>query len=266
MCDLDPGTCARKDFAEQERPAMRLQFLGSGDAFGSGGRFNTCMLVENESTGFLVDCGASALIAMKRFRVAPDSIDTIFISHLHVDHFGGLPYFILDAQFSKRSSPLTIAGPPGLNRRLKEAMDVFFPGSSEIEQKFDIRIHELEPGVKTLVNDISVTPYVVSTKHVRGSLSFALRFETEGRILAYSGDSNWCDALAQAGCEADLFVCEAYFYEKEIKYHINLKTLEKHLEEIRPKRLILTHMSADLLARLDSIRHEIAEDGKVVTF
>jgi hypothetical protein len=46
---------------------MRLQFLGSGDALGSGGRFNTCILVESETGAFLIDCGASSLIAMRRF-------------------------------------------------------------------------------------------------------------------------------------------------------------------------------------------------------
>lgn len=90
--------------------------------------------------------------------------------------------------------------------------------------------------------------------------------ESDGRILTYSGDSDWCDELAEAAREADLFVCEAYFYEKEIKYHINLRSLEKHLPEIRAKRLILTHMSDDMLRRSNTIGHEMAEDGKVVDF
>ena len=73
---------------------MRLQFLGSGDAFGSGGRFNTCMLVESEFGAFLIDCGASSLIAMRKYGIDPNRIDTVFISHLHGDHFGGLPFLI----------------------------------------------------------------------------------------------------------------------------------------------------------------------------
>jgi ribonuclease BN (tRNA processing enzyme) len=245
---------------------MRLQFLGSGDAFGSGGRFNMCMLVESEAKRFLIDCGASSLIAMKRFQVPSSSINTIFITHLHADHFGGLPFFILDAQFSKRLSPLTIAGPPGLRRTFTEAMDIFFPGLSKIPQKFDVQILELEPRVQASINHISVTPFVVSDTHVRESPSFALRVEADGRILTYSGDADWCGELAEAAHEADLFVCEAYFYEKEIRYHINLKTLEEHLPEIRAKRLILTHMSPDMLGRVDAIDYETAEDGKVVDF
>jgi len=243
---------------------MRLQFLGSGDAFGSGGRFNMCMLVESAEKRFLLDCGASSLIAMKRYGVLPDSIDTILITHLHADHFGGLPFFILDAQFSKRRKPLTIAGPSGLRRRLPEAMEVFFPRSSKIVQEFDVRILELEPQVQTVVNELVVTPYVVSAHHVAHTPSFALRVETAGRIVTYSGDADWCPELAEAAHAADLFVCEAYFYEKQIKYHINFKTLEKHLPEIHAKRLILTHMSSDMLSRSDSISYEMAEDGKVV--
>ena len=225
-----------------------------------------CMLVEGESSRFLIECGASSLIAMKRFQVSPNAIDTILISHLHADHFGGLPFFVLDAQFSKRRSPLTIAGPPGLGRRFTEAMDLFFPGSSKIMQKFDVRILELEPGVPTLINHLSVIPYIVSETHVAGSLSFALRVEADRRILTYSGDADWSAELTRAAHAADLFVCEAYFYEKEIRYHINLKTLEKHLPEISPKRLILTHMSSDMLSRINSISYETAEDGKVVDF
>lgn len=243
---------------------MRLQFLGSGDAFGSGGRFNMCMSVESKGSHFLVDCGASSLIAMKRFGVSPKAIDTILITHLHADHFGGLPFFILDAQFSKRRTPLTIAGPPGLKSRLPEAMDVFFPGSSKIPQKFDVRVLELNPGEKTPVNHLFVTAHVVSDTHVRDAPSFALRVEADGRILTYSGDADWCDELREAAHDADVFVCEAYFYEKQMKYHINLKTLEKHLPEIHVKRLILTHMSHDMLERISSLSYETAEDGKVV--
>lgn len=88
---------------------VRIRFLGSGDAFGSGGRLQTCIHVEGGGTQFLVDCGASSLIAMKRVGVDPTSIDVALITHLHGDHFGGLPFLILDAQFSRRSRPLTIA-------------------------------------------------------------------------------------------------------------------------------------------------------------
>lgn len=73
---------------------MRLQFLGSGDAFGSGGRFNTCFLVEDVTDAFLIDCDASSLIAMRKYGIDPNRVDTVFISHLHNDHFRGLSFLI----------------------------------------------------------------------------------------------------------------------------------------------------------------------------
>ena len=243
---------------------MKLQFLGSGDAFGSGGRFNTCILVETEQSAFLIDCGASSLIAMKYFGVTANNISTIHITHLHADHFGGIPFFLLDARFfAKRTTPLMIAGPPGIKQRIPAAMELFFPGSSKTKPRFELNIIELEPGVSTELNTMKVIPFVVDRDSV--APFFAYRIEVDGRILAYSGDTEWRDELIEVGRDADLFVCEAYYYEKQVRMHLDLKTLEKHLPEIQPKRLILTHMNDDMLQRMNSIDYETAEDGKIIT-
>ena len=77
---------------------MRVQFVGCGDAFGSGGRFNTCFHVETPGGNFLIDCGASSLIGMKKLGIDRNAIDLILLTHFHPDHFGGVPFFILDAQ------------------------------------------------------------------------------------------------------------------------------------------------------------------------
>ena len=241
---------------------MRIQFLGCGDAFGSGGRFNTCISLEGREGRCLLDCGASSLIALKRFGVDPQTIETILITHLHADHFGGLPFFILDAQFSKRKTPLTIAGPAGLRDLLPRAMELFFPGSAQTIQKFELAVVEWESRKRTVINHLMVTPYEVY--HDGTAPFFALRVEMDGRVVTYSGDTEWCAALADAARAADLFICETYFYEKPVKSHLDLKTLEAHLPEVRPKRLILTHLSPDMLVRADAVNHEVAEDGKVI--
>ena len=95
---------------------VRVRFLGSGDNFGSGGRFQACIHVDTGAFSFLLDCGASSLIPMKRAGISSAAIGVILISHLHGDHFGGIPFFIIDAQLiSRRETPLLIAGPPGLS-------------------------------------------------------------------------------------------------------------------------------------------------------
>ena len=241
---------------------MKVRFLGSGDAFGSGGRFQTCIHLESSATQTLVDCGASSLIAMRRFGVDPPAIDTVILSHLHGDHFGGVPFLILDGQFTRRTRPLVVVGPPGVEARVREAMEVFFPGSSTVPRRFDVRFAELADRLTLELASISVTPFGVV--HASGAPPFALRIACDGKIVAYSGDTEWTDSLIDAARGADLFIAEALFFDKAVKYHLDLATLLGHRSELECRRLIVTHMSEDMLRRRDALEVETAEDGKVV--
>ena len=245
---------------------MRLQFLGSGDAFGSGGRFNTCFHLERARQGnVLVDCGASSMVAIRKWDVDPNGISTVLVSHLHGDHFGGLPFFLLDAQLvSRRTAPLVLAGPPGFRERLMIVMEAMFAGSTKVDRKFALEIRELDLHERVEFDGLAVTPYLM--KHYSGAPSYALRIETEDKVLTYSGDTEWVEELIPAGRDADLFICEAYFFDKVMKYHIDYTTLSRHLPEIGAKRTIVTHMSAELLGRQGEIALEAAHDGMVVDF
>jgi ribonuclease BN (tRNA processing enzyme) len=245
---------------------MRLQFLGSGDAFGSGGRFNTCFHLERRQHGHvMIDCGASSMVAVRKWGVDPNGISTILISHLHGDHFGGLPFFLLDAQLiSRRTTPLTIAGPPGLTERLQIVREAMFAGSTAVAPKYTLEVRELALHERVEIENLAVTPYLM--QHYSGAPSYALRIETEGKVLTYSGDTEWVDELIPAATNADLFICEAYFFDKVMKYHIDYKTLSDHLPAIGAKRTIVTHMSSELLGRQKELAIEAASDGLVVDF
>jgi ribonuclease BN (tRNA processing enzyme) len=241
---------------------MRVKFLGCGDAFGSGGRFNTCFLVDRDGSSFLIDCGASAMISIRRFGVDPNRIGAILLSHLHADHFGGVPSFILDAQLvSRRTHPLLIAGPKGLNARLLALMEAHFPGSSSIARKFPVEIIEIEPDVATPISTgLQVTG--VGVVHPSGTPSLALRIECDGRTITYTGDTEWVDTLLAAGRNADLLIAEAYTYERKIRFHLDYATLREKLPLMNPKRVVLTHMSPDMLGRVHELRScEEASDG-----
>jgi ribonuclease BN (tRNA processing enzyme) len=239
---------------------VRIRFLGTGDNFGSGGRFQACIHVDTGESRFLIDCGASSLIAMKRAGIGSAAIDVILISHLHGDHFGGIPFFILDAQLiSRRETPLVIAGPPGLRQRIHDAMEVFYPGSSGIERKFSIDCVEMAEGETMHVKDLSILP--VRVIHGSGAPPYALRIECAGKIIAYSGDTEWTDALETVADGADLFICESYFFEKQMKNHLNYRTLMAHKADLGCKRLIITHLGEDLLNHRDEIEPDMAEDG-----
>ncbi|WP_316398162.1 MBL fold metallo-hydrolase [Bradyrhizobium sp. 33ap4] len=242
---------------------MQLRFVGCGDAFGSGGRFNTCFHVSGARSNFLIDCGASSLPAMKRLEINRDAIDLILITHFHGDHFAGLPFFLLDAQFSRRTRPLVIAGPEGIETKLPAVMEVMFEHSSKTKQRFDLSVVTLAPRETRSFGEVTVTPYPVVHGESGGPF-LAYRVEAEGRIISYSADTEWTDALIPAAQDADLFIAEAYTYDKMVKNHLSLKTLEAHLPAINARRVVLTHMSDDMLGRIDDLPYTAASDGMVV--
>ena len=242
---------------------MQVQFIGCGDALGSGGRYNTCFHVTGDRVNFLIDCGASSLPALKGQGIAREEIDLILITHFHGDHFGGLPFLLLDGQFTRRSRPLVIAGPQGIEIKLKLLMEALFENSSKTEQKFELSVIALKPEETRSFGSVKVTPYPVVHGESGGPF-LAYRIEAEGRIITYSADTEWTETLIPAARDADLFIAEAYTWDRNVKNHLSLATLEAHLPELRPKRLVLTHMSDDMLGRLDAIEHMTASDGMIL--
>src|SRR5260370_3896162 len=190
---------------------MQLRFVGCGDALGSGGRSNTCFHVTGKSVNFLIDCGASSLPALKRLEIARDDIDLILITHFHGDHFGGLPFFLLDAQFTRRTRPLVIAGPEGIETRLPQLMEALFEHSSKTKQRFDLSVVALTAGESRSFGAIKVTPYPVLHGE-SGGPDLDYRIEAEGRVVTYSADTEWTDTLIPAARDGDLFIAEGYYY------------------------------------------------------
>ena len=142
-------------------------------------------------------------------------------------------------------------------------MEVLFPGSSRVEPRFAVEFVEIEERVSTAVGPARVTPFPV--EHASGAPSYALRVEYDGKIVVYSGDTEWTESLVDAARGADLFVCEAYFFEKKIKYHLDYATLRDQRKRLECSRIILTHMSQDMLGRLDECEMEWATDGMTIT-
>lgn len=244
---------------------MRIRFLGTGDAFGAGGRLQTSFYVESEPVRALIDCGATTLPAIKGAALDPNLIDIVLITHLHGDHFGGLPFMLLDGQFSRRTKPLTIAGPPGLNDRLAQSLEVLYPGSTRIARKFDTQVIELAAETATQIGALKVTAFAVN--HPSGAPAYALRIEAGGRTIAYSGDTEWTESLIDAANGTDLFIAEASSYERPIPHHLSYVTIGRERPRLACKRLVITHMGPDMLAHLPDIDDpdvEFAFDGFAV--
>ena len=245
---------------------VTVTFAGSGDAFGSGGRYQACVHIRppGGAAPVLLDCGATSLAALRSCGLDPGEIAAVFVSHLHGDHFGGIPFLVLNAQFARRTSPLTVIGPPGTARRLPELMEAMFPGSWRVRRRFAVDVAELQPGAAVTTAGVRAEGFGADHPSGPDGPALALRLTVGATVIGYTGDTAWTDALVDVAAGADLLIAEAYYRDKAVPYHLRHADLVTHAGRLASRRIVLTHMSADMLDHLDQARFEAAADGLVL--
>lgn len=250
---------------------MRVTVVGCGDAFGSGGRFNTASLVEIEDPQggtrvCLLDCGATTMTALSAMDIDPDRIDLIMLTHLHGDHFGGVPFLLLDAQWvRKRTRSLRIIGPPGTIERVSAAIEVLFAGATmETPWSFAWSVEDMAPGTQREAHGFTIRTAEVI--HPCGAPATAVRLEAGGKAFVHSGDTEWTEVLPVIAKGADLLFLECFAVE-ETPPHLDYTRLRARRGDFDAKRVVLTHMGPAMLdhrGQVDRILFDLAEDGMVI--
>lgn len=239
---------------------LEIRFLGTGDAFGSGGRLQTSTLIRSGEGSLLVDCGPSALAALRGQGLEPGGVDAIALTHLHGDHFAGVPFLLMDAHYaSRRVRPLVIAGPAGLEDRIGRMVDALFPGTGVLPLRFPVTYLEWSERQRVEVGPAECTPFGV--RHSTAIPCYGLRVALQGRVLAFSGDTEWTDALVDLSADADLFVCECFGFDSAPPHHLDYRTLQARRDRLSCGRLLLTHMGEEMLRRADALGLDTARDG-----
>jgi ribonuclease BN (tRNA processing enzyme) len=242
---------------------VSVTFLGTGDAFSARGGHQAAYRVDAGGSAFLLDCGSSTLTAMKRDGIDAGDIDLVLLSHLHGDHFAGLPYLFLEFAYElRRERSLTIAGPPGTEERVRKLFSAAYKELATRTPCYEIRFIEMQPGVPTDIGDVRVEPFRVP--HQEKEISLGLVAGVAGRRILYSGDTGWTEELVTRSQGVDLFICECCFFETRVEFHLDYPRLHEHRHRFGCKRMVLTHLGREVHARRGEVEIEMAHDGMVV--
>lgn len=242
---------------------MKLTIVGCGDAFASGGRGNACFRLDAGAAVLAVDFGASALVGWRRLGFSPADIDAVAISHLHGDHFGGLPFLLIERQYGGGPQrPLTIVGPRGLGERLGVLMAALYPRPSPRDWAFALDIREIEIGASLRVAGLDLTAFAMD--HPSGGDALGLRFSDGATAFAYSGDTGWTEALVDLARDADLLLVECSGALEPLPAHLDWRGLKEKLPRLAARRIVLTHMSEAARTLENDMRQsgvELADEG-----
>jgi ribonuclease BN (tRNA processing enzyme) len=243
------------------RSPVHVTILGTGDAFSSHGRCNAGYLIETDSYCILMEAGPTILTSLKQAKIFPADIDLVLISHLHGDHFGGMPFLFLEYTYeSRRRTRLAIAGPRHLESRSRSLVRTMFPGTAAADLVRKSRWTVIEPGDRMRFGPARIA--AIRTPHMQRYKSLAYRIEIAGRTIVFSGDSGWTEALVPFAAGADLFLCECtYFESSDLTFHLNYPLLEKQRGRLDVKRMVLTHLGREVLDRKREVAMEMASDG-----
>ena len=243
--------------------AVYLRVLGSGDPFGSGGRNQSAYLLEAGGRKILMDCGAAAVASMKKLGIDTARVDLVLLSHFRGDHVAGLPFLLHDYQHATtRRSPILVAGPRGVRRRVEAIYRALFPSSGPRGRRFRLDYRVLEAGRPfrpPKAREVRIVPFHVRHGASRGGFGYVL--EVLGRRLVYSGDTGWFEGLARAARGADLFLCECTHRKGTFAGHLSLAELEAHRTELAARRILLTHLGPDLAGCRKARGFHLARDG-----
>ncbi|MFX1508006.1 MAG: MBL fold metallo-hydrolase, partial [Promethearchaeota archaeon] len=240
-----------------------VTFLGTGDAFASGGRKSAGIFIKINNQGVLLDCGPHTLQVLKKLGKKTNDVDLIIISHFHGDHFSGVPFFLLEATLQQhRTKPLQIIGPPNTEKRINDLYFVLYGTISNQESPFPCEFQEITPLTPLDMNGLRIRAYkMLHTPEAQG-----YRIETDNSSIAYSGDTGWTEELLPLVEGTQLAIVECNFYDTELDIHLNYHQILQL--KSRTNKLALIHLGIEVIDKLPVLIDEenifIPEEGQEI--
>lgn len=219
---------SREQKAAQDHIVSRLVTLGTG-----GGpvprvrRSAPANMIQVGDRVYLIDAGSGVAPALVAAGIQPGEVKTIFLTHLHYDHVGGLADLIAYDWLAGSSAPIAIYGPPATGRFVNAVLELLriplgifavqIPPTGPVMAAVDV--HDLDAsGQKIVYQDDLVRVSAVENSHYAtipvdhrptgAARSFAYRFDTPDRSFVFTGDTGPSAAVEQLAAGADVLVSE----------------------------------------------------------
>lgn len=217
---------------------MQLVVLGTNGPYPGAARACSGYLLRTESTKILLDCG-SGVLARLQCHQDFNQLSAVILSHLHYDHISDIYVlrFALDAarRAGLRHGPLPLYSPP-------KPTDIY----STLEYKDNIALHPVQGGELIVIGDFTLS--FLPTVHSIPCL--AIRVVAAGRQFVYSGDTEYFPALVPFIADADLFLCEANYFQHDIaagkQNHLSALQAAGLAKEAAVEKLLLTHFAPNI--------------------
>lgn len=229
---------------------VRITVLGSSSGMPSPSRFCSSLFFQADSFNFLLDCGEGTSFSLLKNKIDPELIDTVFISHAHTDHLGGLFLLIQMMHLLKRRIPLEIYLPEETVQVFRNCLDAYYLFPDKIS--FPLNLQPVTDEFKFERKGLTIRAH--SNRHLMGNQetidtrklpnrmqSFCYGLKLNGKKVVYSGDIESEDDLIGIIDDADLVITECF--------HPKLDKLILLLREKRVKSSLFIHIPAEMEGR-----------------
>ncbi len=241
---------------------MKLLFLGTSNAFGADGRFYTSFLIEGKKK-ILVDAGPTLLSSLKMNNLSLNDIDILLLSHLHADHYLGIPQMVLENYYViKREKPILFICPKGTKQLIVDLCNLIYDNiiSEHVTKLF--KFVEIDPGESYTSDDIRIE----TTYAEHDDSSRMLIIHMDNKIISYTGDTSFmADTLLKLAERSDILITECTSAGYKIPSHTQLEDLI-NLEFPSNAKVYLVHLGESTIAEKLKIKPPlyITEDRLII--